>query len=85
MPQSSTWEPEAGRWISEFEASLACRVSSRQPGVYRETLLKIIAYGQTFGFNYKVCGHFTETFVLAVPGTELWYMIQCTAGSIVTC
>jgi hypothetical protein len=25
----STWEAEAGRWISEFEASLVYRVSSR--------------------------------------------------------
>ena len=69
--------------LYDFKASLVYRV--RCTRVYRETLLKIIAYGQTFGFNYKVCGHFTETFVLAVPGTELWYMIQCTAGSIVTC
>jgi hypothetical protein len=27
-----------GWWISEFEASLVYRVSSRMPGLYRETL-----------------------------------------------
>jgi CRISPR/Cas system CSM-associated protein Csm4 (group 5 of RAMP superfamily) len=27
-----------GRWISEFEASLAFRLSSRKPGLHRETL-----------------------------------------------
>jgi hypothetical protein len=33
----STWEGR-GRQISEFETRLVYRVSSRQPGLYRETL-----------------------------------------------
>jgi gamma-glutamyl-gamma-aminobutyrate hydrolase PuuD len=69
-----------GRQISEFEASLVYRVSSRHPGLYRETLsqnknknrkrkekLSLLLDSKALSLQDPIvaaCGHDTETLLI---------------------